>query len=165
MTLLGGTFAFPEGAVLALAGSDLGATLEGKPVEMWTPFEAKSKQVLRFGPTRSGARCYLCVRGGVEVQLFLDSASTHILSSLGGYEGRALKKGDVLTIGLTNWNEQKITGKNACSTGGVGTVGKRRLSARTLKVLQPRKVLRVTPGRSEERRVGKGWRRVGWLSG
>ena len=146
MTLLGGTFAFPEGAVLALAGSDLGPTLEGKPVEMWTPFEAKSKQVLRFGPTRSGARCYLCVRGGIEVQFFLDSASTHILSGLGGHKGRALKKGDVLTIGLANRNEQKITGKNACSTGGAGTVCKRRLSARTLKELQPRKVLRVTPG-------------------
>ena len=146
MTLLGGTFAFPEGAVLALAGSDLGATLEGKPVEMWTPFEAKSKQVLRFGPTRSGARCYLCVRGGVKVQLFLDSASTHILSGLGGHKGRALKKGDVLTIGLTNWNEQKRTGKNACSTGGAGKIVKRRLLGRALELLTPRRVLRVTPG-------------------
>ena len=146
MTLLGGTFALPDGAVLALAGSDFGATLEGKPVEMWTAFEAAPGQVLRFGPTRSGARCYLCVRGGVEVQLFLDSASTHILSGLGGHKGRALKKGDVLTIGLANRNEQKRTGKNACSTVGAGTVGKRRLSARALKELQPRKVLRVTPG-------------------
>src|SRR5207237_2763101 len=124
----------------------LGATLEGKPVEMWTAFEAAPGQVLRFGPTRSGARCYLCVRGGVEVQLFLDSASTHILSGLGGHKGRALKKGDVLTIGLANRNEQKRTGKNAYSTVGAGTVGKRRLSARALKELQPRKVLRVTPG-------------------
>ena len=38
MTLLGGTFNFPEGAVLALAGSDFGATLDGKPVEMWAAF-------------------------------------------------------------------------------------------------------------------------------
>jgi antagonist of KipI len=146
MTLLGGTFAFPEGAVLTLAGSDFGATLEGKPVEMWTPFEAKPKQVLRVGPTRSGARSYLCVQDGIEVQLFLDSASTHILSGLGGHKGRALKKGDVLTIGSANRTEQKRTGKNASSTGGAGTVGERRLTARALKELQPRKVLRVTPG-------------------
>src|SRR5437588_11829973 len=52
MTLLGGTFAFPEGAVVALAGSDPGSTLEGKPVDMWTPFEANSKQVHPIGPTR-----------------------------------------------------------------------------------------------------------------
>ncbi len=35
MTLLGGTFLFPEGAQLALTGSDFGATLDGKPVELW----------------------------------------------------------------------------------------------------------------------------------
>ncbi len=29
MTLLGGTFRFPDGAVVALTGSDFGATLDG----------------------------------------------------------------------------------------------------------------------------------------
>jgi antagonist of KipI len=148
-TLLGGTFAFPEGAVVALAGSEFGATLDGKPVEMWTALEAKPGQVLRMGPTRSGARCYLCVSGGIDVELFLGSASTHVLSGLGGHEGRALKKGDVLTIGPANRNGQKRTGKNACSTKSTeasGAARERRLSARTLKELQPRKVLRVTPG-------------------
>ncbi|HEV1996200.1 MAG TPA: KipI antagonist, partial [Candidatus Acidoferrum sp.] len=57
MTLLGGTFVFPEGAVLALTGSDFGATLDGKLVELWTSFEARAGQALRLGPTRSGARC------------------------------------------------------------------------------------------------------------
>jgi allophanate hydrolase subunit 2 len=70
MTLLGGTFAFPDGAVVALAGSDFGAMLDGKAVEIWTAFETKPGQVLRMGPTRSGARCYLCVRGGIAVKLF-----------------------------------------------------------------------------------------------
>jgi antagonist of KipI len=129
MTLLGGTFVFPEGAAVALAGSDFEATLDGKPVELWTALEAKPGQVLRLGPTRSGARCYLCVRGGIEAQLFLGSASTHVLSGLGGHEGRALRKGDVLRIGTSN----------------PGTP-KRRLSMQALGKLSPRKVLRVTPG-------------------
>jgi biotin-dependent carboxylase-like uncharacterized protein len=129
MTLLGGTFLFSEGAVVALAGSDFGATLDGKAVEMWTAFAAKPGQVLRLGPTRSGARCYLCVRGGIEVGRFLGSASTHVLSGLGGHEGRALKKGDVLRIGEAS-----------------GVARKRRLSARALKELEPRRVLRATDG-------------------
>jgi antagonist of KipI len=129
MTLLGGTFLFPEGAVLALTGSDFGATLDGKPVELWSSFEARPSQALRLGPTRSGARCYLCVQGGIAVKLFLDSASTHILSGLGGHEGRALRKGDVLKIGPAS-----------------GDVRNRRLSSRGLKEVGPRKVLRVTPG-------------------
>jgi biotin-dependent carboxylase-like uncharacterized protein len=128
-TLLGGTFLFPEGAVGALAGSDFGASLDGKPVELWTVFEARPGQTLRLGPTRSGARCYLCVGGGIEVRLFLGSASTHILSGLGGHEGRALRKGDVLNIG-------------AASESARG----RSLNAKAVKKLSPRRVLRVTPG-------------------
>jgi antagonist of KipI len=129
MTLLGGTFVFPEGAILALTGSDFGAALDGKPVELWTSFEARAGQALRLGPTRSGARCYLCVRGGIEAKLFLGSASTHILSGLGGHEGRALRKGDVLKIGEAN-----------------GSYRKRTVAAKILEGLPPRNVLRVTPG-------------------
>src|SRR5713226_8169459 len=129
MTLLGGMFLFPDGAVAALAGSDFGATLDGRPVEMWAAFEAKPGQVLRLGPTRSGARCYLCIRGGIQVKPFLGSASTHILSGLGGHEGRALRKGDVLNIGAAS-----------------GSTRARSLTAQALKNLSPRKVLRVTPG-------------------
>jgi len=119
MTLLGGTFLFP----------DFGATLDGKPVELWTAFESRPGQALRLGPTCSGARCYLCVRGGIAVKLFLGSASTHILSGLGGHDGRALRKGDVLNIGAASVSSRE-----------------RSLSARALKELQARKVLRVTPG-------------------
>ena len=153
MTLLGGTFGFPDGAELALSGSDFGATLDGKPVELWTSFDARPGQTLRLGPTRSGARCYLCIRGGIEVKLFLGSASTHVLSGLGGHEGRALRKGDVLYIGPGNMDGQKRTGKNACSTRGAdasGSARKRSLSTQALANLQPRKVLRVTPGPQSE---------------
>jgi antagonist of KipI len=133
MTLLGGTFEFLDGAELALAGSDFGASLDGKPVELWVGFQAKPGQTLKLGPTQTGARCYLCIRGGIELKAFLGSASTHILSGLGGHEGRALRKGDVLTIGVAS-----------------GSARKRRLSARALNEMQPRKVLRVTPGPQDD---------------
>ena len=132
MTLVGGTFLFPERSVVALTGSDFGATLDDVVVEMWTAVEVRAGQTLKMGPTRSGARCYLCVRGGMDVKLFLGSASTHLLSSLGGYDGRALRKGDVLRIR---------------SAGGTfRTFRKQRLSGWALKQLSPRKVLRVTAG-------------------
>jgi len=129
MTLLGGTFVFPDGGILALTGSDFGATFDGKPIELWTSFEVRAGQALRLGPTRSGARCYLCVRGGIEVTPFLGSASTHILSGLGGHKGRALRKGDVLKIGETN-----------------GAYRRRTVAADALERISSRKVLRVTPG-------------------
>ncbi len=134
MTLLGGTFLFPEGAVLALTGSDFGAALDDGPVSLGTPMEASPGQTLRLGPTRSGARCYLCVQGGIAVTPFLGSASTHILSGLGGHEGRALRKGDVLNIGSAIGGEAKAAYR------------KRTLATKALERLSPRKVLRVTPG-------------------
>lgn len=132
MTLVGGTFLFPERSVVALAGSDFGATLDDVGVDMWTSVEVRSGQTLRTGPTRTGARCYLCVRGGIEVRLFLGSASTHLLSGLGGHDGRSLRKGDVLRMGTAG--------------GTFRTFRKRSVAGSALKQLLPRKILRVTAG-------------------
>jgi len=98
MMLLGGTFVFPEGAIVALMGSDFGATLDDVSLDLGTSAEVRPGQTIRLGPTNSGARCYLCVHGGISVKPFLGSASTDILSGLGGFEGRPLRKGDVVRI-------------------------------------------------------------------
>jgi antagonist of KipI len=129
MTLLGGTFVFPQGAVIALTGSDFGATLHGAATDLWTSIEVKPGQTLRVGSTRSGARCYLCIQGGIVVKPLLGSASTHLLSGLGGYQGRALLKGDVLQVAPTTAPFQKNT-----------------VAPRAVEQLAPRKLLRVTPG-------------------
>jgi antagonist of KipI len=99
MTLLGGAYHFSEDAVIAITGSDFGATADGSPLPMWTPCAIEADQTLRVGGARTGARSYLAVRGGFAVEPLLGSASTHILTSLGGFEGRQLRKGDVLNIG------------------------------------------------------------------
>lgn len=133
MTLLGGTFVFPEGAIIALTGADFGADLDGTPIPLWASAEVKPGQTLRTGATRSGARCYLCVAGGIEEMPFLGSVSTHLLSGLGGHEGRALRKGDWLKIGHAKRSFQT-------------RFRKRTITAQGLQRLQPRKVLRVTSG-------------------
>ena len=94
ITMLGGTFVFPEGALVAISGADFDVS-----IPMWTAHRMQPGEMLKIGGARSGARCYLCVHGGIAVKSLLGSASTHILTSLGGFEGRPLKKGDVLPIG------------------------------------------------------------------
>jgi antagonist of KipI len=129
MMLLGGTFVFPDGAILALTGSDFGAVLDDALVELGESVAVRPGQTLRLGSTNSGARCYLCMQGGIAAKSFLGSASTHILSGLGGFEGRALRKGDVLRIG---------SARNAFR--------RRTLAPETLEHLSRRNVLRVTAG-------------------
>lgn len=129
MTLTGGSYSFPDGAELALTGADFGATLDGVPIEQWQVIHAAPRQTLRLAGTRNGARCYLCVAGGFAVDSFLGSASTHVLSGLGGLEGRQLKRGDVLEIRVSN-----------------PPVDRCKIRSDVLAQLRPRKVLRVTEG-------------------
>jgi antagonist of KipI len=131
MMLLGGTFVFPEGAIVALTGSDFGATLDDAHLEKGTSVEVQPRQTICLGPTNSGARCYLCVQGGIAVEPFLCSASTHILSGLGGFEGRPLRRGDVVRIGTaTKTNPFR----------------KRTIARQPWQRFSDRKILRVTPG-------------------
>jgi biotin-dependent carboxylase-like uncharacterized protein len=129
MMLLGGTFGFPGGGIVALTGSDFGATLDDVRLDVGASLEVRPGQTLRLGPTSSGARCYLCVRGGIAVKPFLGSASTHVLSGLGGFEGRALRKGDVLRIGRASKSFRRKS-----------------IAPRALELLSRRNVLRVTRG-------------------
>ena len=52
MTLVGGRYTFPEGGVIALAGADFGANLEGRPMEMWVPHAVRPGGTLELGLTR-----------------------------------------------------------------------------------------------------------------
>ena len=129
MTLLGGSYVFPEGGVIALAGADFGASLNGRALETAVPHAVMPGGKLSLGQTRSGARCYLGIAGGVRVAPVLGSASTHLLSGLGGFNGRALRKGDVLEIGVPTKR-----------------LPVRKLSSEARDMFQPRKILRVTAG-------------------
>jgi len=130
MTLVGGSFRFESETVIALTGSDFQAMLDGEPVSPWTSFLVRSGQVLRCGPTKSGARCYLCILGGIDVPRVLGSASTHLMTGLGGLGGRSLLKGDIVSYGL----------------GNSGSFRPRRLEKRVMDRLAGRNRLRVTVG-------------------
>jgi len=129
MTLVGGSFLFPDGAVIAIAGADFGATRNGQALELWTPHRLERGTKLTFGPTRNFARCYLAVAGGIRVEPFLRSAATHLVSGLGGYHGRALRKGDLLRFGRR-----------------AKQIPKKTVPQPVLLNLKPRKKLRVTDG-------------------
>lgn len=129
MTLTGGTFLFPEGGVMCVTGANFGARLEGKELAPWKAHAILPGKKVALSATRDFARCYLCVAGGIVVEAFLGSASTQLLSGLGGWQGRALRKGDVLPVGeVTKLIRQK------------------KIRPEVLESLRPQKTLRVTRG-------------------
>ena len=101
MTLMGITAVFEGDGVIALAGADMNAQLDGMPVERYAAVRIRSGQRLSMGMARSGCRAYLAVSGGIAVPKVMGSCSTDVKCQLGGLEGRALQKGDVLETGST----------------------------------------------------------------
>ena len=99
MTLKGGRFRFETEAYVALAGADMQATIDGRPLPAWSAAPVPAGATVACGMAATGARAILAVRGGIRVPPVLGSASTHVPSALGGHAGRALRPGDRLTVG------------------------------------------------------------------
>ncbi|MBI2189291.1 MAG: 5-oxoprolinase subunit PxpB [Acidobacteria bacterium] len=98
-TLAGPELRFEHDAWIAIAGADLQPSVDGRDAPVGTPVRCRAGSVLRFGGRRSGARAYVAIDGGFTVPRLLGSRATHLLSGLGGLEGRALRAGDRLPLG------------------------------------------------------------------
>lgn len=99
-TLFGGSYFFDADAVIALTGADMAATLGGAPCPSYRPVFVPAGSTLMLGVAKSGCRAYLAVAGGINVPPVLGSRSTNLKCKMGGFEGRALRAGDVLPVGL-----------------------------------------------------------------
>ena len=93
---------------IAITGADLSPQINGMPVKTWQSTEVQEGDLLLFGAARSGCRAYLAVYGGIEAPLIMGSRSTHVLSKLGGLNGRGLVKGDRLSIRIANGNRPPL---------------------------------------------------------
>jgi antagonist of KipI len=101
VTLTGPHIEFDGPTVFAVAGAEFRLTLDETPVDMNRAVNARPGSCLKFGDRMRGARAYFAVAGGIQVPSVLNSRSTHVLSGMGGHEGRALRAGDVLPIEKT----------------------------------------------------------------
>ena len=95
MTLVGAKLQFHQLCTIALAGADIASSA----LPMLEAVLVEAGFTLDCGPLRERARTYLAVAGGIAVPKILGSASTHLAAKFGGFEGRALKRGDVLAVG------------------------------------------------------------------
>jgi biotin-dependent carboxylase-like uncharacterized protein len=99
ITLGGFTVVAEEDCVLALAGADLGARVDGEALTPWRSFRLFKGQRLQFTQPLLGARAYLAAPGGFDAPKVLGSSATVVREELGGLDGmgRALGKGASLS--------------------------------------------------------------------
>jgi urea carboxylase len=100
VTLRGPKLRFARPATVAVTGPPLPVELDGRPVEQWAPIDVPAGGELDTGAIRgTGMRAYVLVGGGLEGDELMGSRATFTLGGLGGIEGRALRRGDVLRVG------------------------------------------------------------------
>jgi antagonist of KipI len=97
-TVLGPRLEVGEACAVAVTGADMPITVNGHEVPAWTTLPLHAGDVLKLGPARTGVRAYVAVSGGIDVPQVLGSRSTYLRGRLGGLEGRALRRDDVLRL-------------------------------------------------------------------
>ena len=99
MTIIGDKYHFKSDAFVALTGSEFEAELDNKSIPFWKRLQIKKGQILDIRSTKNGARCYLCVAGGINIEDVMGAKTTHLTSGIGGLHGRILKNLDELEFG------------------------------------------------------------------
>ncbi len=83
---------FSADALVAVGGAEC----EG--VASWRQTTVRAGERVDLGACVRGARGYLAVAGGHDVAPVLGSGSTYLRGAFGGFEGRALREGDVVRV-------------------------------------------------------------------
>ncbi|MEQ1511395.1 MAG: biotin-dependent carboxyltransferase family protein [Lysobacteraceae bacterium] len=104
ITLRGPVLEFEQPTRISLCGAQIDAHFEdihterhavpcGRPVTL-------PAGTLQLGAIRSGLRVWLAVAGGIDAPRVLGSRSTDLRGGFGGLDGRALRAGDALKLGV-----------------------------------------------------------------
>lgn len=83
-------------ADIALAGAEMVMTLNESALDGRQSFRISPGDILEIHQIKKGCRAYLAVSGGIDVAVVMGSRSTYVGGKIGGFQGRALKQGDIL---------------------------------------------------------------------
>lgn len=124
---------FIERTRFAVTGADADARLEHRQLPPYWTAIADAGQTLTLRAPTSGARAYLAFAGGIDVPEVLGSRSTQLRGEFGGLEGRQLRQGDRLPLGVSDLSHSGECGLEppsiALPLGEAGTTSVRVLPA------------------------------------
>ena len=96
-TMQGGRYRFGDDSIIAVTGCG-DAQLNSDKIELNSRVFVNKGDVLKVNSGIKGRYNYLSIRGRIEAEEFWGSFSTYELAIKGGFKGRKLEKGDVLSI-------------------------------------------------------------------
>ncbi len=102
LTMTDAVFVTLADTIVAVTGADGVLSIAAHPSRRWSSQHVPAGSRIEIGAAQRGFRSYIAFAGGVEVPLVLGSAATDVGGGFGGLQGRALRAGDELRLGLTH---------------------------------------------------------------
>src|SRR6266404_2102388 len=99
ITLGGLQMRFEDERIVAWCGGEFDVHIGSTALPAGHKAFLRAGEELKFGRPQIGCRCWLAVSGGIDVPLVLGSRSTDLRANFGGFDGRALRDGDVIPLG------------------------------------------------------------------
>jgi antagonist of KipI len=99
ITLGGLQLRFEDERIVAWCGGEFDVQIGSRALPAGHVAHLQAGDELKFGLAQVGCRCWLAISGGIDVPVVLGSRSTDLRANFGGFEGRALRDGDQLSLG------------------------------------------------------------------
>ena len=99
ITLGGLQLRFEDERIVAWCGGEFDVQIGSRALPAGHVAHLQAGDELKFGRAQIGCRCWLAISGGIDVPVVLGSRSTDLRANFGGFEGRALRDGDQLSLG------------------------------------------------------------------
>jgi antagonist of KipI len=85
--------------IVAWCGGEFEVQIGSRSLPAGHVARSQAGDELKFRPPQIGCRGWLAISGGVDVPIVLGSRSTDLRANFGGFDGRALRDGDVIPLG------------------------------------------------------------------
>src|ERR1041385_9552720 len=110
ITLGGLQFRFDDERIVAWCGGEFDVHIGSMALPAGHAGFVPAGEELKFGRPKVGCRAWLAISGGIDVPIVLGSRSTDLRAQFGGLEGRALRDGDFLSLGIPRRSQTAATG-------------------------------------------------------
>jgi antagonist of KipI len=110
ITLGGLQLRFEDERVVAWCGGDFDVRIGSRVLPAGHAGSVSAGEKLKIGAPKAGCRSWLSISGGIDVEPVLGSRSTDLRAGFGGFEGRSLRDGDVVPLGMWPGSPTPATG-------------------------------------------------------
>jgi antagonist of KipI len=97
--------------VVAVCGAGFSLEVDGDNRSLWMSFQLNKGDLLQLTPSPEGTWVILSVAGGFSVEPVLGSRSTYLNGGFGGFEGRRLRAGDILSVSPATQQSSRLAGQ------------------------------------------------------